>query len=83
MQSGSRCLVATAIVFIIWQLRSAKNNEVLGRIQPRYTSGWSIGGWFIPFANLVIPVRILQDLWQGSDPRTATTEPGTACAGHR
>jgi hypothetical protein len=61
-------LLATAAVFIVWQWRSAKNNEVLGRIRPRYTPGWSIGGWFIPLANLVIPVRIMQDLWQGSDP---------------
>ena len=73
--------VATATVFIIWQFRSAKNNEVLGRIHPRYTPGWSIGGWFIPFANLVIPVRIFQDLWQGSDPENAQLpRPGTACA---
>ena len=62
--------LATATVFIIWQWRSAKNNEMLGRIQPRYTPGWSIGGWFIPFANFVIPVRIVLDLWQGSDPET-------------
>jgi hypothetical protein len=59
-------LLATAAVLITWQWRSAKNNELLGRIRPRFTPGWSIGGWFIPFANLVIPVRIFHDLWQGS-----------------
>jgi hypothetical protein len=62
--------LATATVWIIWQWRSAKNNEMLGRISPRFTAGWSIGAWFIPFANLVIPVRIVQDLWQGSDRET-------------
>jgi hypothetical protein len=61
-------LVATGIAFIVWMWRSAKNNELLDRIRPRYTSGWSIGGWFIPIANLWIPVRIMHDLWQGSDP---------------
>jgi hypothetical protein len=61
-------LLATATVLIIWQWRSAKNNQLLGRIRPRFTPGWSIGGWFIPFANLVIPVRIFHDLWQGSAP---------------
>jgi hypothetical protein len=65
---GLLLLLATATVFIIWQWRSAKNNEALGRIRPRYSPGWSIGGWFVPLANLVIPVRIMQDLWQGSDP---------------
>ncbi len=70
--SGLTTLVflATAIVFVIWQWRSAKNNELLGRLRPRFSAGWSIGGWFIPFANLVIPVRIFHDLWQGSDPST-------------
>jgi Domain of unknown function (DUF4328)/Protein of unknown function (DUF2510) len=63
-------LFATAAVFIVWQWRSAKNNELLGKIRPRYTPGWSIGGWFIPFANLAIPLRIFQDLWQGADPDT-------------
>ncbi len=61
-------LVATGIVFIVWMWRSVKNNELLDRIRPRYTSGWSIGGWFIPIASLWIPVRIMHDLWQGSDP---------------
>jgi hypothetical protein len=61
-------LVATSVVFIVWMWRGVKNNEALGRIRPRYTSGWSIGGWFIPIGNLWIPVRIMQDLWEGSDP---------------
>jgi len=63
-------LVATAVVFIVWMWRSVKNNELLDRVRPRYTSGWSIGGWFIPIGNLWIPVRIMHDLWQGSDPAT-------------
>jgi hypothetical protein len=62
--------LATAVVFIVWQWRSAKNNELLGRLRPRFSPGWSIGGWFIPFANLVIPLRIFHDLWQGADPDT-------------
>ena len=66
--------LATAAVLIVWQWRSAKNNEALGRIRPRLTSGWSIGGWFIPFANLVIPVRAFQDLYQGSDPGVANNQ---------
>ena len=38
---------------------------------PRFKPGWGIAGWLIPFANLVIPVLILQDLWRGSNPQTA------------
>jgi hypothetical protein len=61
-------LIATTIAFIVWTWRSVKNNELLGRVRPRHTAGWSIGGWFVPIGNLWIPVQIMQDLWQGSDP---------------
>src|SRR3954452_8189130 len=60
-------LAITGVVFINWMWRSARNNERIGRIRPRYSPGWSIGGWFIPFLNLVVPVRVMHDLWQGSD----------------
>jgi hypothetical protein len=68
--------LATAIVFIVWMWRAAKNNEALGRMNPRLGPGWAIGGWFIPFANLVIPILIMQDLWRGSDPTVARGDPG-------
>jgi hypothetical protein len=58
----------TLVVFITWMWRAAKNNEALGRQHPRFGPGWAIGGWFIPLANLVIPVLVMQDLWRGSDP---------------
>jgi len=59
------------VLVIIWTFRAMKNNEALGRTMPRFKPGWGIAGWLIPFANLVIPVLILQDLWRGSDPATA------------
>jgi Domain of unknown function (DUF4328) len=58
------------VLFIIWMFRAAKNNEALGRMGARFSPGWSIGAWFIPLANFVIPVLIMQDLWRGSDPAT-------------
>jgi hypothetical protein len=61
------------VLIIIWQWRSAKNAEALGRTGARFTPGWSIAGWLIPFANLVIPYLIMQDLWRASDPQA---EPG-------
>ena len=60
--------VVTFIVFIVWQWRCAKNAEVVGRYVGKWSPGWSIGGWFIPFANFVIPILVLQDLWRASDP---------------
>jgi hypothetical protein len=65
--------IATAVLLIIWQWRCAKNAELLGRDQPRFGPGWSIGAWFIPLANFVIPVLIFQDLWRAS---SAGARPG-------
>jgi hypothetical protein len=59
-------LVSTAVVFIVWMSRAARNNDALGRDLPRLSTGWAVGGWFIPIANFVLPVLIVQDLWRGS-----------------
>jgi hypothetical protein len=70
-------LVVVAIVpcFIVWCWRAAKNQETLGRAPERLGSGWAVGGWFIPLANLVIPVLVVQDLWRGSDAGIARGDP--------
>jgi hypothetical protein len=67
--------LAVVILFIVWQFRAAKNNEALDRVRPRFGPGWSIGAWFIPLANLVIPVLIMQDLWRGATPSTPRGDP--------
>jgi hypothetical protein len=67
--------VAIAVLFIIWLFRAAKNNEALGRVGARFTPGWSIGSWFIPLANFVIPVLIVQDLWRGSSAESRRGDP--------
>ena len=66
--------VAIGIVFMVWLWRAAKNNEALGRDHPRLAPGWAIGGWFIPCANSVIPVLMVQDLWRGSNVSIARGE---------
>jgi Domain of unknown function (DUF4328) len=65
--------IVIVVLFIVWQFRAAKNNEALDRQRARFGPGWSIGAWFIPLANLVIPVMIMQDLWRGA---TATVPRG-------
>jgi len=71
---------AIAVLFVIWMFRAAKNNEALGREGARFGPGWSIGSWFIPFANLVIPVLITQDLWRGSSAEVTRADRGWRAA---
>jgi len=70
-------LIVLAIVpcFIVWCFRAAKNQEALARRPERLGAGWAIAGWFIPLANLVIPVLVVQDLWRGSDARIERGDP--------
>jgi hypothetical protein len=67
--------VAIFVLLVIWLYRAAKNNEALGRQNPRLGPGWAIGGWFIPLAWWVIPFIILDDVWRGSDPSIPRGDP--------
>ena len=68
-------MLVLAPCFVVWLWRAAKNQQALGRQPERLSSGWAIGGWFIPLANFVIPVLVVQDLWRGSDVAIAAGDP--------
>ena len=63
------------VLFIIWTFRAAKNSEALERSNPRLGPGWAIGSWFVPLANLVLPVLLFQDLWRGATPDVPRGDP--------
>ena len=72
---GLAFLVNT-ILFLIWRHRVQRNlGESLGVAYLEYTPGWSVGWWFVPFANLVKPKQVMNEAWTASDP---TEPPGTA-----
>ncbi|MFF1413506.1 DUF4328 domain-containing protein [Streptomyces sp. NPDC058289] len=59
-------LLATAVVFIIWFHRAHTNAKTFRPDVATRSSGWAIGGWFIPFGNLVIPCRTAREIWDAS-----------------
>jgi Domain of unknown function (DUF4328) len=61
--------LVTAAIFIAWFHDAYKNVGRLGVNGLRWSSGWAIGAWFVPFLNLVRPKAILNDIWRGSDPK--------------
>jgi hypothetical protein len=63
--------ITTGIVWIVWQWRAAKNVEAYASYGTRFSPTWSIWGWIIPCASLVIPVLTLNDLWRASEPSTS------------
>ena len=67
---GFQGLVVLGIagVFIWWTRRATCNVPALGAANPEFSPGWAVGWWFIPFANWVQPLRVLNQAWRASDP---------------
>jgi len=55
-------VVVTAIAFLAWLSRTVDNVPALRGGRPSVTPRWSIGWWFIPFANLVKPYQIVREV---------------------
>ena len=53
-------VVVGGACFIPWFHRAYKN--VASWHTTRLSTGWAIGGWFLPFANLVVPYLVAKDL---------------------
>ena len=66
--------VATVVVFCMWLYRCAKNVVAFGtpRSLINYSPGWTVGSFFVPFANLVIPYRAMKEVWENSRQSTGT-----------
>ncbi|MFF9348187.1 DUF4328 domain-containing protein [Streptomyces sp. NPDC014734] len=61
-------MLAAAVLFIIWFRRTRMNAEVFAPGTHPMSPGWSIGAWFVPVANLVLPRRIAGGIWAASTP---------------
>lgn len=62
--------LVAAVTFLFWLYRARLNAEALGGEQ-RHGRGWVIGAWFVPFANLVLPARVVADVFRASVTRAA------------
>jgi heme/copper-type cytochrome/quinol oxidase subunit 2 len=67
-------IVAAGIVWLIWQYRAHANLRALGASELKYSPGWAVGWWFIPFANIVVPFLTMRELWRASDPEAGSID---------
>ncbi|MCA9038778.1 MAG: DUF4328 domain-containing protein [Planctomycetaceae bacterium] len=59
------------ILFLVWVNRACKNAHALSvHHEMPYTSGWSVGWFLIPIANLFMPARVISAIWNHSNPDT-------------
>jgi hypothetical protein len=60
--------IVTAIIFLIWVYRANKNLHAFKSPVLRFSPGWAVGWWFIPFANLFRPYQITAEISKASNP---------------
>lgn len=58
----------TVLLMLVWTYRAYANLPGLKARQLEATPGWAVGYWLIPIANIVLPFKIMRELWHGSDP---------------
>jgi hypothetical protein len=66
--SGLRLLLylIAAILFIAWLYRARANLRGLPEAYPRLPAGLAVAGWFIPIANLLLPLFVVIDVGRAS-----------------
>ncbi|MBX9686874.1 MAG: DUF4328 domain-containing protein [Candidatus Obscuribacterales bacterium] len=60
--------------FIVWARRAFRNLPLLGASGARSKEWYVTWGFLIPFANLILPFLLLNEVWKGSDPDKAISE---------
>ena len=55
--------IVTGVTFLRWIYRSNKNLRMLSDEAMTFTPGWSVGWYFVPFANLYKPYQVMKEIW--------------------
>ena len=72
---GTILNVLSILSFIIW-FRESYGALVAANVRNlKWSPGWALGCWFIPFGNFVIPYLMAAEIWRESDPDADNLEP--------
>jgi Domain of unknown function (DUF4328) len=61
-------LVVAAVFHGIWLHRAARNLAALGREGMKFSPGWCVASFYVPFVNLFRPAMAVAEVWRASDP---------------
>jgi hypothetical protein len=71
--------IVTGIAFLMWIYRVNANCHAFGARGMEFSSGWSVGYYFIPILNLYKPYRAMKEIWRvSSNPRGWQNEPANS-----
>jgi Domain of unknown function (DUF4328) len=60
--------VLATIAFLVWVYHANRNARALGAEGMEFSPGWSVGWFFVPLAGLVMPFRVVREIWKASTP---------------
>jgi hypothetical protein len=55
-------ILMAGLLVIAWMWLVVRNQRYFPRPIQNLGSGWAVGGWFVPFANLVMPFRVMSQI---------------------
>jgi hypothetical protein len=58
--------IVTGIAFLKWIHRANSNSHGFGARNMKFSPGWSVGYYFIPFLNLYRPYQAMKEIWKVS-----------------
>lgn len=58
--------IVTVVAFSKWVYRANLNSRGFGATDMKFTPGWSVGYYFIPFLNMVRPYQSMKEIWKVS-----------------
>lgn len=61
-------MLITFVVLLMWVYRTHANLFPLGASPLEFSSGWAVGWFFVPIANLVKPYQAASEIWSNSQP---------------
>ena len=67
-------IVATVFT-CLWIYRAALNCRLFGARKMSFPPGWAVGWFFIPIANLIMPLLSTQEIWRASRLRPREEDP--------
>jgi hypothetical protein len=73
MLSYLAAVILGTICLLVWINRTNHACRELGAKHMKFTPGWAVGYWFVPFLNLVRPFQIMRELWTTTDPNGASS----------
>ena len=60
------------ILFCVWVHRGNANARALGAQSMRFSPGWAVGWFLVPFMNLFRPYQVVREVWKASAPEVSS-----------